>query len=472
MSRKRILFRAAAWTTPWMFLVAAGWAAEQSAKPNVVLIVADDLGYGDLGFQGGKDIPTPRLDALANGGLRCTSGYVSGPYCSPTRAGLITGRYQQRFGHEFNPGGGRENEEFGLSLDEKTLPQRLKQAGYATGMVGKWHLGSAPKFHPLERGFDEFFGFLGGAHPYFPGAANANPKKANAKNANRKNANRNNANNSILRGREAIEEPEYLTDAFAREAVGYIDRHKSQPFFLYLPFNAVHNPQHAKPEHLERFASIADERRRTYAGMLTALDDAVGQVLDKLQAEQLTERTLVVFISDNGGPPVNGSTNTPLSGQKATTWEGGIRVPFVLSWPGRVPAGKSYDEPVIQLDLLPTILAATGTAIDDSAKLDGVNLLPHITGEKTEAPHKSLYWRFGEQIALRQGDWKLLKVRGDAKPRLYNLKEDIGEKHDLAAENAELVSRLQDEWDAWNATLIAPKWIPGPQQANRNRKNN
>ena len=452
MSNLHPILRFALQAIPLVVAAGYGWAEDQPSRPNVVLIVADDLGYGDLGFQGGKEIPTPRIDALAAGGVRFTSGYVSCPYCSPTRAGLMTGRYQQRFGHEFNPGNAaRVAENFGLSLDEKTLPQRLKAAGYATGMVGKWHLGFAPRFHPQERGFDEFFGFLGGAHPYFP---NKQP------------------NNPILRGRETVEEPDYLTDAFAREAANYIERHKEQPFFLYLPFNAVHNPQHAKPEHLERFASIADERRRTYAGMLTAMDDAIGKVLDKLQAERLTERTLVAFISDNGGPQANGSTNGPLNGQKATTWEGGIRVPFVLSWPGKLPAVKSYAEPVIQLDLLPTILAATGTAIEDSAKLDGVNLLPFAAGDKTEVPHPSLYWRFGEQIALRQGDWKLLKVRGDDKPRLYNLRDDIGEKTDLAAGNAELVSRLQDEWDAWNATLIAPKWVPAPQQANRNRRNN
>lgn len=431
---------------------AVGWAADSVSKPNFVLIVADDLGYGDLGFQGGRDIPTPRIDGLARSGVTCSSGYVSGPYCSPTRAGLLTGRYQQRFGHEFNPGNAaRVSETFGLSLNERTLPQRLKAAGYATGIVGKWHLGSAPQFQPLERGFDEFFGFLGGAHPYFPESKSNDP---------------------IRRGREAVDEPEYLTDAFARESVAYIDRNKDRPFFLYLAFNAVHNPQHAKPEHLDRFKSIADERRRTYAGMLTALDDAVGQVLDKLANEKLDQKTLVVFISDSGGPPANGSTNTPLNGQKATTWEGGVRVPFVLSWPGQLAAGKKYDEPVIQLDLLPTILTAAGTAGEDAAKLDGVDLAPFLKGEKAGAPHSALYWRFGEQIALRQGDWKLLKVRGDTKPRLYNLREDIGEQQDLAATKPELVARLQLEWDSWNTTLVPPSWIPAPQQQAGNRQNN
>lgn len=449
---RRLLLSAALGMIPWLFAS----AAEPPSKPNVVLILADDLGYGDLGFHGCQDIPTPRIDALAAGGVQFSSGYVSGPHCSPSRAGLITGRYQQRFGHEFNPESTpRALEIFGLSLDERTLPQRLKPAGYATGLIGKWHLGFAPEFHPLERGFDEFFGFPGGAHPYGPGAPNSYP---------------NDAVNPLLRGRERVEEPDYLTDAFAREAVSFIDRHQDHPFFLFLSFSAVHNPLQAKPEHLKRFASIADERRRKYAGLVAAMDDAVGAVLDKLHAAQLAEQTLVIFLSDNGGPSVTGSTNTPLNGEKTTTWEGAIRVPFVLSWPGRLPAGKTYAEPVIQLDLLPTILAATGTSIEDSAQLDGVNLLPYLSGDKSESPHKSLYWRFGEQIALRQGDWKLLMVRGDKKPRLYNLKDDVGEMTDLAAANPELLRRLQADWDAWNATLVDPVWVPRSHQAYRHRK--
>lgn len=425
-------------------------AADASRPPNVILIVADDLGYGDLGFQGGKDIPTPNLDALAHSSVRFTSGYVSGPYCSPTRAGLLTSRYQQRFGHEFNPGPAAA-ESFGLSLEETTLAQRFKAAGFSTGMVGKWHLGFQPKFHPTQRGFDEFYGFLGGAHSYFPEGGGNNP---------------------ILRGTEPIQEPEYLTDALTREAVAYVERHKNQPFFLYLTYNAVHNPQHAKPEHLEKFASITDVRRRTYAGLLTALDEGVGRVLSTVKKSGLEEDTIVAFISDNGGPEANGSTNGPLNGQKAATWEGGIRVPFLISWPGHLTPDREYSHPVIQLDLGPTVLAAAGVAVPDSEKLDGVNLLPYLQGEKNDAPHTSLYWRFGEQIALRQGDWKLLKVRGDTQPRLYNLKDDIGEKTDLAAAKPELVQKLQQDWDTWNATLGKPAWVPNAQQGNRRSARN
>jgi arylsulfatase A-like enzyme len=441
-----------------VLFVVAGRAADAGAaatrRPNILVILADDLGYADLGFQGAKDIPTPHLDALAASGVRCTNGYVSGPYCSPTRAGFLTGRYQQRFGHEFNPGGqSEERSDVGLPVSETTLADRLKAAGYATGLVGKWHLGAAPKFHPQRRGFDEFFGFLGGAHAYFPerGAA------------------------PIYRGTEIVEDREYLTDAFAREAVAFIDRHQKEEFFLYLAFNAVHTPMHATDARLAKFSSIADKQRRTYAAMTSAMDDAVGQVLDKVRAAGLTNDTLVFFFSDNGGPTmrtttINGSINKPLRGSKRTTLEGGVRVPFVVSWPGKLPAGKTYERPLIQLDIQPTALAAAGVEVQPAWKLDGVNLLPHLQEETSTGPHDTLYWRFGEQMALRRGDWKLVRydaMADDGQPgtvspvRLYNLADDIGEAHDVAAAQPDRVKELTGVWDAWNAQLARPLWGQG-----------
>src|SRR5262245_6447241 len=315
--------------------------AADAKKPNILIILADDLGYADVGFHGCKDIPTPNIDSIARNGVRCTNGYVSGPYCSPTRAGLLTGRYQQRFGHEFNPGGGTA----GMPVDQVTLADRLKKAGYATGLVGKWHLGSAPQFHPQKRGFDEYFGFLGGQHAYFPEKGNkADP---------------------ILRGTEPVDEQEYLTDAIARESVAFIERHKKEPFFLYMAFNAVHTPMHATDKYLKRVANISDVKRHIYAAMLSAADDAVGAVLAKLKEAGLEENTLIFFFSDNGGPTmkgttINGSRNEPLRGSKRQTLEGGIRVPFAVQWKGKLPAGKVYDKPVIQLDIQPTALAAAG----------------------------------------------------------------------------------------------------------------
>jgi arylsulfatase A-like enzyme len=430
--------------------VVAAPPAETPARPNILFIVADDLGYADVGFQGCKDVPTPHADALAKAGTRFSSGYVSGPYCSPTRAALMTGRYQQRYGHEFNPTG--NGPEIGLPTTETTLADRLKAAGYVTGLVGKWHLGAAEKFHPQKRGFGEFFGFLGGAHPYFPGMGAA-----------------------ILRGDQTTVEKEYLTDAFGREAVAFIDRNKDRPFFLYLAFNAVHTPMHATDERLKQFAGVEPMQRRTYAAMLAALDENIGRVLDKVRAEKLEEKTLIAFISDNGGPTmpgttINASRNTPLRGSKRTTLEGGIRVPFVLAWKGQVPAGVIYEQPVIQMDLTATALTVAGIEPKPEWKLDGVDLLPYLKGTATGKPHDALYWRLGTQMAVRQGDWKLVKYdlaaeggkAGEASPfRLYNLTNDIGEATDLAAKLPDKVQQLEGLWNKWAADLAKPRWGGG-----------
>jgi arylsulfatase A-like enzyme len=433
--------------------------APRPARPNILLIVGDDMGYADVGFHGCKDIPTPRLDALAASGARFTNGYVSGPYCSPTRAGLMTGRYQTRFGHEFNPGPRQ-----GLPLGETTLADRLKAAGYVTGLVGKWHLGAPAPMSPQNRGFGEFFGFLGGAHDYFDPAG-------------------------VLRGNEQIGELDYTTDAFGREAVDFIERHRNEPWFLYLAFNAVHTPMEATDERLAKFSGIADPKRRTYAAMMLAMDEAIGRVLRKVAELSLEEKTLVMFISDNGGPTmptttINGSRNDPLRGSKRTTLEGGIRVPFVVSWPGRVGPGV-FHQPVIQLDLTATALAAAGVEVKPEWQLDGVDLLPLLDGTRPGAPHNALYWRFGPQMAIRMGNYKLVRYDSQADSRsrvrnqpvtaarLYDLADDIGETKDLAATMPEKVKELQAKWDTWNATLAAPLWggrgplMPGPDGVRR-----
>ncbi len=419
-------------------------AAANPSRPNVLVIVGDDMGYADVGTHGCQDIPTPHLDSLATSGVRCSNGYVSGPYCSPTRAGLLTGRYQTRFGHEFNPG----PDGTGLPLTETTLADRFKAAGYATGIVGKWHLGNEPKFHPQKRGFEDFFGFLGGAHPYTP--IEYPP---------------------ILRGKKPVDEQEYLTDAFGREAVAWIDNHRDRPFFLYLAFNAVHTPMQANAERIQKFASIGDEKRRTYAAMMSAMDDNIGKVLTKLRDTGLDKNTLIFFISDNGGPTmrgttINASSNKPLRGSKRTTLEGGIRVPFFVSWPGHLPAGKVYDKPVIQLDILPTALTAAGVQIAPEWKVEGVDLLPFFTSENSATPHDTLYWRMGKQMAIRQGDWKLVRYdpnvdseKGEATPaKLYNLVNDISEQHDLSSEQPAKVAALQTAWGDWDAANVTPLW--------------
>ncbi len=431
---------------------ACSFAAQQ--KPNILLIVGDDLGYGELSCQGfTQEIPTPNIDSIAKHGVRFTSGYVTGPYCSPTRAGMMTGRYQQRFGHEFNPGEAEVTADFiGLSVNEKTIGDRFKAIGYVNGWFGKSHLGYAPQFHPLKRGFDEYFGFLGGMHDYLD--------------AEREKYNR------ILDGTTPIDKIDYTTDAFGRAAIKFIDQHRAEPWFCYLAFNAVHMPLEATDKYLARFAHIKDQKRRTYAAMQSAMDDAVGAVLEKVRALGQEENTLVIFLSDNGGPTqVTTSSNGPLRGVKSQTWEGGIRIPFMMQWKGHLPVGSVDDRPVVQLDILPTALAAAGVAANPEWKLDGVNLLPFLTGEKSGAPHDVLYWRFGQQIALRKGDWKLVKaptteaevrVRGGTGTtvgaHLYNLANDIGEKENLAAKNPEKLRELAAAWDKLNAEMIEPLW--------------
>jgi arylsulfatase A-like enzyme len=420
--------------------------APAARRANVVLIVADDLGHADIGAQGfSKDVRTPSIDSIASSGVRFTNAYVSAPVCSPSRAGFLTGRYQQRFGHEANPQPNFDGI-FGLPLDQVTLADELKRAGYATGAVGKWHLGSPPEFRPARRGFDEFFGFLGGAHGYL-GQRPAAAQGANA----------------IRRNDAPVDEKEYLTTAITREAVSFIDRHKAAPFFLYVPYNAVHTPQQVPPKYVEPFASVKDEKRRLMLAMLAALDEGVGQILGKLRDTGLEENTLVVFISDNGGPTFgNASRNTPFRGIKGELWEGGIRVPFMLQWKGRLRPGQVIDHPVIALDLFPTSLAASGVDPRPQPPLDGVNLLPWLEGKAQGRPHDTLYWRFKPQWAIRDGDYKLIAPR-NAAPQLFDLSKDPGEKSDLSKDKPEVAKRLREKYDAWNAQLMEPRW-PGKQE--------
>ena len=406
-------------------------------KPNIIVILADDQGYAELGCQGFNDVPTPNIDSIAKNGVRFTSGYVSCPVCSPTRAGLLTGRYQQRFGHEFNPGPPDPEHRFGLPLTETTVADRLKAAGYATGLVGKWHLGEKEKYWPTDRGFDEFFGFLGGAHAYM--TVSGGPLEG------------------IFRGKRAVEEREYLTDAFAREATAFVERHKSEPFFLYLAFNAVHNPLQAPEKYLRRFSKVEPENRRKFLAMLSAMDDAVGALLDTLRRNALEEDTLIFYLSDNGGPTdKTTSRNDPLRGLKGEVWEGGIRVPFLMQWKGTVPAGGVYDKPVISLDVVPTVLAAAGVVVRD-ARFDGVDILPFVSGKSAGTPHEALYWRYGRQAAIRKDSWKLVRMPGAA-AYVFDLSSDIGERKDLASEKPDLAKQLADQLAKWESELAAPLW--------------
>jgi arylsulfatase A-like enzyme len=441
-TRRQFLKRAGSAAASIALLRGIGRAQENrdnKRRPNIVVIVGDDMGYADVGCQGCTDIPTPNIDSIAKNGIRFSNGYVSCPVCSPTRAGLSTGRYQQRFGHEYNtgppPGGLQEH--VGLPLSEVTIANVLKSAGYVTGAVGKWHLGMAPHFHPLKRGYDEFFGFLHGGHSYLdPGLGTFNP---------------------ILRGTEPVDEKEYLTDAFSREAVAFIERHAREPFFLYLAYNAVHTPMQAPERYQNSFQHVTDPKRRTYAGMMTAMDEGIGKVLLKLRDLGIEKDTLLFFFSDNGGPTqANGSDNTPLRGTKGMMYEGGIRVPFLVQWPARLKAGQVCDHPVIALDVLPTVAAAGGAELPKDRPIDGVNLLPYLTGRKQGTPHEMLFWRSGGNHAVRKGNWKLVTMAGET--GLYDLAADIGESRDRRQDKPEVFSELKQEFERWDAQMVKPLW--------------
>ena len=438
----------AAWLSP-----VPAPAVEQATRPSILVILADDLGYADVGFQGCQDIPTPNIDALAKQGIRCTNGYVTHPFCSPTRAGLLTGRYQQRFGHENNPAWLPDDSTVGLPLSQATLPQVLKTAGYTTGCVGKWHLGANPVFHPNRRGFDEYFGLLGGGHMYLPNAKGG-------------------AEYTIPMDRNGSPEPltGYLTDVLGREGAKFISRHKEEPWFLYLAFNAPHTPLQVTDALLERVKHIPDETRRGYATLLLGLDDAVGRVLGELRTSGQADNTLVFFMSDNGGPiSVSHSQNTPLKGAKGQVFEGGMRVPFIVSWPAKLPGGKTYDQPVIALDVFATAAALTGAKVPETHRLEGVNILPFLTGEKAGLPHEHLFWRTGGGTAwaVRADNYKLVHSDASAE-QLFDLAKDIGETKDLAAEKPQIAAKLKAAYEAWNTDNIPPLFeSPRPARPRR-----
>jgi arylsulfatase A-like enzyme len=453
----RLAIAIAIWIGP-LSLGQLAQVAEAQRQPNIVLLVADDLGYGELGCQGNDQIPTPHIDAIAAGGIRFTQGYVTAPFCCPSRAGLVTGRYQTRFGHELNAIG-RQNRDphVGLPLTETTLSDVLRDSGYATACIGKWHLGGSPPFHPLRRGFDTFYGFLNEGHTFapahYPGLISHLRRREPPYDD----------ENPVLRGEQSIEEDAYFTEALTREACAFIAQNAERPFFLYVPYSAVHSPMQTTPAYFDRFRHIDDIHRRVFAGMLAAMDDSVGAILEALRERELQRHTLVIFLSDNGGPTAElTSSNAPLRGGKGQFYEGGIRVPFMVQWQGQLPAGEVEHRMVSALDIFPTVVAAAGTKLPEQP-LDGVNLLPYLTGEKHGSPHETLYWRMGANYALRRGEWKLVRQtppRTEARPQLYNLATDAAEERDLAGERPELVSVLQAEWDRLNAEMIPPLWGP------------
>jgi arylsulfatase A-like enzyme len=420
-------------------------AKETEQKPNIVLIVSDDAGYDDFSFQGSGDVKTPHIDKLAASGVHYTNAYVSSSVCSPSRAGFLTGRYQQRFGHEENLGGNYSNTPkylFGMPVKEKTIAQLLKKQGYYTGLVGKWHLGTAVQFHPLTRGFDEFWGYTHGGHQYFITDASRKaryfwPIECNYKDQG---------------------ELTYLTDDKGNEACDFIRRNKHHPFFLYLAFNAPHIPMQAHETYIEEaIPHYATKKRAILAAMTRSLDENVGKVTSVIKELGLEKNTLVIFTNDNGGGAgaVNASSNGKLSGSKSTFLEGGIRVPLITSWKGVIPAGGKYAHPVTSLDILPTAVAAAGGELDKDIHYDGVDLMPYIKGKKKTIPHDILFWRMVYSGAVRKGDWKLHWFE-DREPILFNLKDDISERTNLSKKNPAKTKELLKDFNNWQSELAKP----------------
>jgi arylsulfatase A len=423
-----------AWTLPIFTAGApAGQGASESARPDVVLIVLDDLGYGDLGCYGCTDIQTPHIDYLARRGVRLTNFYANGPVCTPTRAALMTGRYQQRVGLEWAISPGQK--EPGLRVEDSVLARMLKQQGYATALFGKWHLGYRREFGPLAHGFDEFFGLLSAYIDYYSHRELSGEP-------------------DLYEGDRPVERKGYMTDLITARAVAFVEKHSREPFFLEVAYNAVHWPFQPpdRPDDVRTEETWYKGTRRDYKKMLERVDDGVGAILDALERRRLTDRTLVILTNDNGGEQL--SRGAPLRGGKGILLEGGIRVPCLTRWPGRLPAGSVSALPAITMDLTATILTAAGAKPPESRKLDGIDLTPILAGTKP-APKRTLFWRIDRgqegEWAARKGKWKY--IRYDESELLFDLDTDIGERRDLHERHPDIVAELRKEVARWEAEM-------------------
>ncbi len=410
--------------------------------------MADDLGYGDLSITGSTIIRTPNIDQLAREGVILTDGYVSAPVCSPSRAGIMTGRNQVEFGFDNNIGGSQPGFDpvyLGLPLTETTIAERLQKQNYVTGLIGKWHLGELPAYHPGNRGFDEYWTYKKGSHDYFI----ADPSFRGIK-------------DSIDCNYKKVKGISYITDDKGDEAVEFIERHDTEPFFLFVSFNAPHTPMQAKDSALKLYAHIEDEGRRTYAAMVHTLDENVGKIVASLEQQGISENTLVVFLSDNGGPVIhNHSLNAPYNGMKGILLEGGIHVPFILKWPNVLEAGSTFNKPVIATDLAPTFLNISGGEIYlNDFDGEGVNIIDRINNKDRIHGNRELKWRFTISAAIREGDWKLIRLP-DRLPLLFNLSNDISEQQNIAIEHIGITKRLLNKLGKWDVSLPHPVFLEG-----------
>lgn len=433
----------------------------KASRPNIIIIMTDDQGYADVGFNGSKDITTPELDKLANSGTICTSAYVAHSFCGPSRAGLLTGRYPHEFGSQFNlPANSEESVGEGIPLSEKFISSVLQESGYRTGVIGKWHLGAVEGYEPKDRGFDDFYGFLGGGHNYFPDdyVTKYNQQKA--------------AGNKhiweyltpLQRNGVEVTEDEYLTDELSHDAVRFVSESSKndKPFFLYLAYNAPHTPLEAKEEDMQKFSHIKDKARRTYAAMVYAVDRGVGELVEALKATNQYDNTLIVFLSDNGGRTDQGANNFPLRGVKGDTYEGGFRVPMFFHWPNKIPAGKKFDYPVTALDFYPTFASIANAKIPQDKQLDGKDILNDLV--KGENPRKgemifAMRHRNGfSDVGVREGDWKATKAY-NGPWKLYDIQKDMGETNDLSKQNPEQLKTMVLGAEMWSKKHTEPRWF-------------
>ncbi|MBR9912737.1 MAG: sulfatase-like hydrolase/transferase [Gammaproteobacteria bacterium] len=438
-----------------LMLASSSCSAETQQRPNILLILADDLGYADVGFNGSPDIKTPKLDRLAAAGMVFSSAYVVHPFCGPSRMGLLSGRYPYEYGAPFNlpPHSSGDYREHGISPSETMISTVLQNAGYHTGIMGKWHLGQQPQYHPNNRGFDEFYGFQGGGILYF-GPYEANNEAGTVWDYKVYPEHNGVADTSLT-------EADYMTDVLTAKGVDFINRAaaRENPFFLYMAYNAPHTVLAAKEEDKALYPNLQG-KRKIYAGMVHALDRGVGELVEALQARGLYENTLIVFLSDNGGRTDQGANNSPLQGVKGDTYEGGYRTPMFFHWPGKVKAGQTYEHPVSALDFYPTFARLAEASIPADKDLDGKDIWADVLAGRNPRAGEIFYTlrhrNNQTDFGARQDQWKI--VRADGKWQLFNLDEDIGEQHDLSKKHPERLREMVAALEKMTRNHPQPLW--------------
>ena len=434
-----------------IFLIAS--CSSDDSPPNIIVIISDDQGYADVGFHGSKEIFTPNIDRIAKNGVVFSQGYVSYAVCSPSRAGLITGRYQNRFGYTRNILLAPKDSLMGLPISEQTLPEVLNNVDYKTKAIGKWHLGAHESLVPEKRGFDEFFGFLIGGHRYFPNDLTLNDLTEASRQMD-------GYITKIYDNGKRVNTKKYLTEELSDNAVKFIEDNSEDPFFLYLSYNAPHTPLQATDTDLERNNHIDVEKRRTYAAMVSSMDDGVGLILDKLEEKNISENTIVIFFSDNGGVEwYNFSDNGPLRGIKGDFFEGGIRVPFTMQWPKKIKPGIIYNKPIIALDVFATVVSAASAEKFIKNNIDGVNLIPYINGEINGSPHDYLFWKNPDKDidVIRDNRYKYIRVKDDE--YIFDLDNDLSEENNIISSSTPIYQKLKLKFKEWEKDMIDPVFM-------------